>query len=171
MTAVCRGLLGDQQEANEVIVCYLTTTATCGQTTTTTTVTRPTSIARVTQVKLTTVIKHDSKTSDVLQTVTAVVSAVPTDSSTTIVAITETHSVTSVVATTTTSKRYDTDHLAALLTFYSDYLHSHRYPNCSGRPLRRPCSLHIHPTRLSRFRLGCDVGFWQREGLLLSLLR
>ncbi|CAG5142155.1 uncharacterized protein ALTATR162_LOCUS1091 [Alternaria atra] len=83
--------------------CYLTTTTTCGQTTTTTTVTRPTSIVRVTQVRLTTVLKHDSKTSDVLQTVTAVVSAVPTDSSTTIVAITETHSVTSVVATTTTT--------------------------------------------------------------------
>ncbi|RYO39526.1 hypothetical protein AA0111_g1726 [Alternaria arborescens] len=83
--------------------CYLTRTTTCGQTTTTSTVTRPTSTVRVTQVKLTTVTKYNSKTSDVLQTATAVASAVSTDFSTTIIAITETHSLTSIVATITTT--------------------------------------------------------------------
>jgi hypothetical protein len=80
----------------------------------------------VTQVKLTTVTKYNSKTSDILQTATAVVSAVSTDSSTTTIAITETHSLTSVVATTT-SKKHDFNWLASLLTLRSDYFHSNRY--------------------------------------------
>jgi hypothetical protein len=81
----------------------------------------------VTQVKLTTVTKYNSKTSDILQTATAVVSAVSTDSSTTTIAITETHSLTSVVATTTTSKKHIFNWLASLLTLRSDYFHSNRY--------------------------------------------
>ncbi|KAG9187116.1 hypothetical protein G6011_04987 [Alternaria panax] len=83
--------------------CYLTTTTTCGQTTTSTTLTGPTSTTRATQIKIITVNKYVSKTSDALQTATAVVSSISTDSSTTIVATTEAYSLTTVVATTTTT--------------------------------------------------------------------
>ena len=171
MIAVRNTLLEYVQKADRVIACYLTRTTTCGQTTTTSTVTRPTSTVRVTQVKLTTVTKYNSKTSDVLQTATAVASAVSTDSSTTIIAITETHSLTSVVATITTSKKHHPDCLASLLTLCSDYFNSNRYSDCWGWSLRRSCPLHFHPTRLSWFRLGRIVGFQQSQGLLLSLLR
>lgn len=80
---------------NRLKACYITSTSTCGQATTTITVTKPDATALVTQLKLTTVVKYIPKTSKVLQTATAVLSAISTESSTTVVTSTEVHTITS----------------------------------------------------------------------------
>jgi hypothetical protein len=129
VTAVRLQLCKIRTSTNYLAACYLTTTKQCNQPTTIwSTVTKPTATAYVTQYKLITLTKYNTKTVDVLQTTTEVAATVLTDTSTTTISITETIPATSVVATATTSNTPPPIFLAILLTSSSHYRHS----NCSS---------------------------------------
>ena len=145
-TAVCKTRMnGDMLLI--ATACYLTSTTTCGGTTATTwtTVTKPTLTISVTQSKVTTVIKPETKTTETLQTSTVVTAEISTQTSVSTISITETISTTSIVATATTGKTSVTK-IRPILTASSHDRNRNCHPDSHKQSLRQPISLHCHTT-------------------------